>query len=317
MEEILFTGTPQRIDQRLTKQFPYSRNFFHRLMESATITIKSPYRGIFVPKKSYTLQEGDKVCIAAFMRYLDGGILDETPVRAIDIRYETDDYLVLYKPKGVLSHPTSIRNVAVPSVVWGVYHHYKAKTAEQAEKANIPYDNNFIRAGLVHRLDRDTDGFMIIAKTERWLSYFKALFQKKSKMPTKEEKEAVPLHKCYRALCSVTAEWKKFLQKIVDQLPYYIEEVVVPKVPYTVPKVGITKVLDIAMQNWENERTARIDLEILTGRTHQIRCHLSDHGLPVISDTLYGAPVSALEIQLTAWKLEFLDMYWEMKTFIL
>lgn len=51
------------------------------------------------------------------MRYIDGDILEETPAFPIDIRHETDDYLVVRKEKGVLSHPTSIWNVKEPSIV--------------------------------------------------------------------------------------------------------------------------------------------------------------------------------------------------------
>ena len=57
----------------------------------------------------------------------------------------------------------------------------------------------------------DTDGWMIIAKTEAGLAHFKALFQEKSNAPTKEAKEAVPLKKYYRAECVVTPEGERFL----------------------------------------------------------------------------------------------------------
>lgn len=293
---------------RLTQQFPYSRNFFHRLLEAKLITVIWKNRAQFIPRKSYKLQEDDQITIATFMRYLDGGILDETPARDIDIRHETDDYLVVYKPKWVLSHPTSIRNIDVPSLVWWVYHHYKNLHQELAL-----WSAPFIRAGLVHRLDRDTDWIMIVAKTEEGLQYFKSLFQKKSKMPTKEEKESVPLHKHYRARCVVTPEGKRFLEEIADQLPAYIEQVVIPKVPYTVPKMGISKIVRI---EYNDDATATLDLEILTGRTHQIRYHLSKKWLPVCSDTLYDAPASELPIQLTAWKLSFLDNKWIMQEFL-
>jgi 23S rRNA-/tRNA-specific pseudouridylate synthase len=299
MENLTVEQWWTRIDVRLTQHFPYSRNFFHRLLEQELITVTNKQRPEFVPKKSYTLQTNDQVAIKSFMRYLDGGILDETPIWEIDIRHETPDYIVLRKPKGVLSHPTSIRNVNVPSVVGGVYHHYKAM-AEKMPTGTAP----FIRAGLVHRLDRDTDGFMIIAKTESGLAYFKSLFQKKSKAPTKEEKEAVPLKKCYRAVCELTTQGKHFLQSIKNHLPTYIEQIVIPRVPYTVPKMGITKIISFSSTDAE---TVTIDLEILTWRTHQIRYHLSEVWLPVVSDTLYGAKLSSLEIQLTAWKLAFVD----------
>jgi 23S rRNA pseudouridine1911/1915/1917 synthase len=70
---------------------------------------------------------------------------------------EKEDYLVINKPKGVLSHPRNLREVNEPSVVGFLYHRYK----------DLPSIGNFIRAGLLHRLDKETDGLMIIAKTEK------------------------------------------------------------------------------------------------------------------------------------------------------
>jgi 23S rRNA-/tRNA-specific pseudouridylate synthase len=63
---------------------------------------------------------------------------------------------------------------------------------------------SFIRAGLVHRLDKETDGLMIIAKTEQGLAHFKSLFQQKSLAESIEAKESVPLKKFYQATVKVT-----------------------------------------------------------------------------------------------------------------
>lgn len=57
----------------------------------------------------------------------------------------------------------------------------------------------------------------------------------------------------------------------------------------------------------KNEKTIQLNLEILTGRTHQIRYHLSHHGLPIIGDYLYGNPDDKEPMQLTAYKLIFRD----------
>jgi 23S rRNA-/tRNA-specific pseudouridylate synthase len=94
--------------------------------------------------------------------------------------------------------------VKYPSVVGFLYHHFK----------EMPSYGTFIRAGLIHRLDKETDGIMIIAKTEKGLQHFKQLFQAKSEAQSIEEKEAVPLQKFYRAMCELTPEGECFLQEV-------------------------------------------------------------------------------------------------------
>jgi 23S rRNA-/tRNA-specific pseudouridylate synthase len=107
-----------------------------------------------------------------------------------------------------------------------LYHHFKA----------LPSYGNFIRAGLIHRLDKDTDGIMVIAKTEKGLKHFKQLFQAKSEAITIPEKEAVPLQKFYKAEVEINPEGEIFLQEIHNQLPYYIQEDVIAKVSNWTPK---------------------------------------------------------------------------------
>jgi 23S rRNA-/tRNA-specific pseudouridylate synthase len=142
---------------------------------------------------------------------------------------------------------------------------------------------------------------MIIAKTEKWLAHFKNLFDEKSLSPSNESKEDIQLKKFYRASCHITPEGKIFLDSI-QELPYYISEPIIAKVPYTTAKIWITKILDIK----KSEHTVTLELEILTGRTHQIRYHLSHHGLPIVGDYLYGKD-EGIPMQLTAYKLIFQD----------
>ena len=98
-------------------------------------------------KKSYKLKSLDKVQIDELERYLSPIILEEAEEIDIPIIREEEDYIILNKPKRVLSHPNSIRDAKKPSVVAFLYQHYK----------DLPSYGNFIRAGLVHRLDKDTD----------------------------------------------------------------------------------------------------------------------------------------------------------------
>jgi len=293
MERLKYQWVGDRIDSRLVSQFDYSRNFFQHIISRGGIQVNGK-----VIKKSYKLKNNDIVEIDDLSRYLSPIILDETPDIDIPIVLEKPDYLVINKPKWVLSHPNSIWDVSQPSVVWFLYHKYR----------DLPTVWNFIRAGLVHRLDKDTDGLMIIAKTEKWLAYFKDLFQQKSGLVSESDdvelvEKDIKFRKFYRATSEITALWDAFLEKIKDNLPYYIRENVVPKVPNCIVKMWVTKILDFK-ENWD---LVHLNLEILTGRTHQIRYHLSNHGLPILGDYLYWNE-NKEPMQLTAYRLEFTDV---------
>ena len=287
---LVYEGSGERIDTRLSKQFSYSRSFFHHIIERWGVHVNGK-----IVKKSYQLKQKDQIAIDDVSRYLSPILLDEAPDISIPIVLEKEDYLVINKPKWVLSHPKTVRDIHEPSVVGFLYHAYK----------NLPSIGNFIRAGLLHRLDKNTDGLMIIAKTEKGLQHFKKLFQAKSESESIQGKEGTVLKKFYRATCEVTPEGKTFIEWI-KEFPYIIEEVVKAKLPHTMPKIGITKILDIK-EDRLLPSTYHLLLEILTGRTHQIRYHLSHHGLPIIGDYLYGDPETKEPMQLTAYKLTFRD----------
>ena len=290
---LVFEGESERIDTWLTKQFSYSRNFFHHIIERGWVLVN--WKAV---KKSNKLKNGDIIEIDDLERFISPIILDEAPNIEIPIVKEEDDYLVINKPKGVLSHPNSIWDISKPSVVGFLYHRYSA----------LPSVWNFIRAWLLHRLDKDTDGLMIVAKTEKWLAHFKELFKEKSESEKLEDKDKVPLKKWYRATSEILPEWKIFLNKIEGNLPFVIQEVVKAKVPNMTPKMWITQVEKVEKIS---DKQVKLYLQIFTGRTHQIRYHLSSHWLPIVWDYLYWKE-DKQAMQLTAYRLEFQNPYWEM-----
>ena len=290
---LVFEGESERIDTWLTKQFSYSRNFFHHIIERGWVLVN--WKAV---KKSNKLKNGDTIEIDDLERFISPIILDEAPNIEIPIVKEEDDYLVINKPKGVLSHPNSIWDISKPSVVGFLYHRYSA----------LPSVWNFIRAWLLHRLDKDTDGLMIVAKTEKWLAHFKELFKEKSESEKLEDKDKVPLKKWYCAISEILPEWKIFLNKIEGNLPFVIQEVVKAKVPNMTPKMWITQVEKVEKIS---DKQVKLYLQIFTGRTHQIRYHLSSHWLPIVWDYLYWKE-DKQAMQLTAYRLEFQNPYWEM-----
>ncbi len=339
--DFIYEWGGERLDVYLTRIQWYTRNFFHRLLARGDITINWEAK-----KKSYQLRVGDQIHIVHPERYMEASVLAQAPsVPGVKILVEKDDYVVVHKPAWVLAHPNSVRWVEYPSVVWALYQHFK----------DMPSIGNFIRAWLIHRLDRETDGLMIIVKTERGLKHFQRLFHAKSKADTLEAKQAIPLHKRYRATSYILPEGQKFLDSLGVpkvshdttndstpdvKLPYLISMVVEPKIPFYEPKLWITKIHTMKYEgeqwHWTHKtwdatleaakkrhatphtdlakyKTVTCEMEIFTGRTHQIRYHLSQHWLPIVGDYLYGWD-DFYQMQLQAYKLQFEDPDGEVMT---
>ncbi len=291
----------QRIDKALSDYFSLSRNFFQQLFERKLITIAKDDNKQVI-KKSYTLEWDETIYLPELERYHDNQILAEAPNIHLDIKHQTADYLIVYKPKGVLSHPKTLFDVSTPSVSGFLYHMFW----------NIPSLGGFVRAGIVHRLDKDTDGLMIVATSEKGLQHFKMLFDTKAK-DALQWVSTSGLHKYYRAKCQVSKQGEQRLKlhyQKTDDKPFVLQSLVYPKVPTVwYPKMGVTHIMGIQdIQEWWKKQVF-VDLELLTGRTHQIRYQLSSIWLPIIWDFLYNPSyvVGDHDLQLAAYGLDFVD----------
>ena len=122
----------------------------------------------------------------------------------------------------------------------------------------------------MHRLDKDTSGLMIVAKTQKAMQHFQNLFkQKTDKGLAGEDFEG--LEKFYRAVVKADGQGKKFLEQA--KVPFVIDEVVRPKnLPVAQHKRGVTVIEEA--RDLGNDLYF-LNLKILTGRTHQIRYHLA------------------------------------------
>lgn len=311
MQQIIITELQvlYRLDVVLSEHFGLSRNFFQQLIGRGSVLWQNPpgfattlrQEGTWkILKKSYLCKLWDIIEIVNMNRFDDDGCLAESPKLELPILYETADYAVIYKPKWVYSHPTSLREIGQPSVVWFLYHHY----------GSVPSIGNFIRAGLLHRLDRGTDWLMLIALSEVWLAHFRALFYDKSSAETIEAKDRVPLKKWYR--CTIDPVNDKnldWLQRIAHQLPYIINSPVLANVPWAVSKDAISI---IHLLEFTANKQVQLELEILTWRTHQIRIHCANVlKSPIKWDTLYGPKKQSWPMMLTAFLLSFLDPIWQ------
>jgi 23S rRNA pseudouridine1911/1915/1917 synthase len=212
----------------------------------------------------------------------------------IDIIYENEDILAINKPAGVLVHreenaPNTAsynKKVEKEKVLtdWLLKHYPEIKNVG---------DNPQIRPGIVHRLDKDTSGVLIVAKNQKTFDYLKSLFQKKE------------IKKTYLALV-----YGKLLGKGVIKKPIGIK----PGSIKRSTNAGHLKMIKDAITEYrvlkifKRGEFSLLEVTPLTGKTHQIRVHLASIGHPIVGDNLYGRKKQEIPLKrqfLHAYSLEF------------
>ena len=229
-------------------------------------------------KPSFKLNDGDVVEI---LFDDEKEILIKPENIPLDIRYEDDNMLVVNKPKNMLSHPTS--KELCGTLVNALLYKYGYEGLSDV--------NGIMRPGILHRLDRNTSGLLMIAKNNS------AHENLANQIKTKTAKRN------YLAIVSGVFE------NLSGTITCDISRHKTKCEKYTVcdggkPSVTHYKVLE------QFKNFAFIELELETGRTHQIRVHLSHIGHAIVNDSLYGGQiikVKTTEQVLQAYKLSFLN----------
>ena len=173
----------------------------------------------------------------------------------LDVVYQDDDIIVLNKPAGLVVHP----GAGTPSgtVLNGLLHRYP-------ELASVP------RAGIVHRLDKDTTGLMVVARNLQAQTKLSAQLQDRS------------MGREYTAICMGTMTGGGVVDAPIDRHPKHRTKMAVA--PEGMGRDSVTHYR--VEQRFRNHTLVRCKLE--TGRTHQIRVHLSHIGYPLVGDPLYA-----------------------------
>lgn len=243
----------ERLDRFLADSLPqYSREYLKSLIQQGCLTAA----GFPAVKPSMRLNEGQELVLT--IPEPKPLTLEAEPIM-LDIIYEDTDLLVVNKPSGMLTHPT------------GREHHGTMVNALLAHcQGNLSGINGIERPGIVHRLDRQTSGLLMVAKTDvahRGLQ--QQLHDRKAK-------------RVYRAI----------VQGLMPQKTGTVDAPI-DRNPKKRDKMAVISTGRPAITHWEvtdtlGEKFSILKLNLETGRTHQIRVHMAHIGHPLFGDPLYG-----------------------------
>ncbi len=251
IKKITITDEKGRLDKVLSQLLPeQSRSQLQQLIEEKQVTVNGAHE-----KSKYKVQSGDEiiVIIPAPKR-----ISTEPEDIPIDILYQDNDLAVVYKPQGMVVHPSA--------------GHYSGTLVNALlyQLDDLSGINGEIRPGIVHRIDKDTSGLLMIAKND--LAHNKLAEQLKAKTVKRE----------YIALVHGKIPHKK------GTIDAPIGRSTDDRKKFSVVDNGKPAVTHFDVLEYLGENYTLILCRLETGRTHQIRVHMNYIDFPIVGDPLYG-----------------------------
>ncbi len=244
----------RRVDSWLSEQLEISRAQVQKLIKEDLVSREGT-----ILHAHHTMHKGDVIVVADSIKVPQAERV-QAPIPKIEIIAETNDYIVINKPAGLLMHGTERENRS--SVVDWLLDKYP-KIAKVGEDPNRP--------GIVHRLDKDVSGLVVLAKNQDSFDDLKSQFQKRSVL------------KQYQAL--VYGEDLPQEGEIRFRLDRSVKGYRMAARPEN--QEGKTSITNFnVLQNYYNYTL--VSVIIKTGRTHQIRAHFAAYNHPVVGDDLYG-----------------------------
>ncbi len=247
--------TGERLDRWLAQQLPdRSRAEIQRWIKDARVTANA-----VTLKASYRVQAGDHITVEVPEQVTAAVEAEDIPLHIV---YEDDDLLVIDKPAGQVVHPAPGHSTG--TLVNAILHHVPDLAGVGGE----------VRPGIVHRLDKDTSGLMLVAKNDR------------AHRALQQQFKARTVHKVYLALLDgVLTPRQGTIDAPIGRDPRQRQRMAVILQPGSKQARPATTRYNVV--NYFDGYTL-VEAEPLTGRTHQIRVHFQFVGFPLVGDRVYG-----------------------------
>jgi 23S rRNA pseudouridine1911/1915/1917 synthase len=251
----------QRLDAFLSQQFSmYSRSFLQRLIQEKQVILNNKPAN----KSSIILKLNDSIVVQfpnapelSTQKIVDPNI-------TIDIIFEHEHFLIINKPAGLMVHTPNHESQTPTLVDWIIAHYKEIALTGQAD-----------RPGIVHRLDKDTSGVLIIGRTNYAHITFGAMFENRT------------IHKTYLALVHGHPAKTGSIDLSIGRSPHLRTKMTtVPATQLNTIKARAALTHYTVLEYFKDY--SLVHVKPVTGRTHQIRVHMAAIGHPIMGDTVYG-----------------------------
>ena len=254
-----------RLDEYIKTKYDMSRSKAQKLNDDNLILVNGEHKN-----NSYIVEDKDVIELIENKEYVASKFKGENIT--LDIVYEDEDIVIINKASGMVVHPASgnYENTLVNALIY---------------RYNL--DDTNVRSGIVHRIDKDTSGLVIVAKNDKTLELLTEMFKNKE------------IKKTYLAIVDGVINNKS------GTINAPITRDVKDRKKMMVGKDGKNSITHFyVLKTFKNNTYLSLNLE--TGRTHQIRVHMAYIGHPITNDKVYGKENTSFGQYLHASKLEFI-----------